>query len=226
MRKDLLEKYHSFYLTRLATLKTKNASLAQRMTDYKYQLFLSQPEVVDLYVCGLKPYAISGQTYDFPSESYPPNYHAYLDEDWSTRYIPRALQLIQLIQTHLLQTTPDTRRALVSSWFFQRAEDAKQLKAFGYQLADGIPFHRQILAELDVPYILCIGNGKTYSSFAGMCALYDIKAEDIRQTAYLDKSSLKWARSNERFILGVPHLSRYPVSDEMVRWLETIALMK
>jgi hypothetical protein len=227
LHQSLLKDYQSFYQKRLNALQTIKPELAQKIADYNYQIFLSEPEeAVSLYVCGLKPYARAEQTFDFPPQTYGSNYHAYIDEDWNTAYVPRALQLIRLIQIHLLNATPDTRRTLVSNWFFQRAEDAKQLKAFGCRLLEGLPFHRTIIHMVQPSIILCIGNGHTFSSFAGMCALHETAISDVQQIPYIDRSSLKLARANGRLILGVPHLSRYPVTEELTRWLQTIALMK
>lgn len=222
---NLTEHYHQLYEQRLVQLQQSQPQMAQKLANYGYQLFLSTPSnTVDLYVCGLKPYGQKGQQYALPPKKRAENYHAYLDETWRTPYVARALALIELIQKNLLQTTPEPRRTLVSNWFFQRAEDAKQLKTFGCQLSATIPYHRVILAHYTPKVILCIGNSKTYSSFAGFCLLHQVKNEDIQMVPYLDRSQLKMVRVNGRLLLGVPHLSRYPITGVLEAWIQDLAV--
>lgn len=220
---NLSEHYHELYEQRLAKLQKVQPELARKLADYKYQLFLSNPtSPVNLYVCGLKPYGQKGNKYELPRNEYPKAYHAYLDETWRTPYIARALKLIGRIQENVLHTTPNPRQTLVSNWFFQRAEDAKQLKQFSCQLSEAIPYHQAILAHYQPEIILCIGNGKTYSSFAGMCLLHQVKNEAIQTVSYLDRSQLKMVQANGRLILGVPHLSRYPITDVLEAWIQDL----
>lgn len=223
---ELYQQYQIAYTNRLQELSRRDTLLGERMAAYKFQLFLSWPRrltsPIELYVCGLKPYARAGHTYEFPPSELPEGYHAYLDESWSTPYVPRALQLIEIIQQHLGVASPDPRRSLVSNWFFQRAEDARQLRRFGLTLSDGLPWHRQIIDAFRPKMILCIGNGATFSSFAGMCQLHGVFVDAANTTPYIERSRLKYMRTADRLIVGVPHLSRYAVTDQLTDWLTAV----
>ena len=226
MLKALTTDYHTFYEAYLAALRSSAPVLAQRIADYKYQLLLSNPDPASirggLYVCGLKPYARRGQVYAFPDAELSPNYQAYLDEQWRTPYVARALQLIRFVQTELLQQPDDPRRVLLTNWFFQRAEDAAQLRQIGLKTAHGIPYHRQLLDYYQPKIVLCVGNGKAQSAYAGMVELHGAKGRKLYDDPYLDRSRLKALRTAERLIVGVPHLSRYGVDQRMLDWIREL----
>lgn len=224
---DLQQQYHSFYRAHLQRIATTAPAIEQRLLDYKFQIFLSNPELAyvknGLLVCGLKPYATAGTTYDFPLQRLPQNYHAYLDETWRTPYVKRALQLIELVQKDVLKTTPNPQHSLVVNWFFQRAEDAKQLKSMQLRLSDQVPFHQQILDFYQPKILLCIGNGNAFSAFAGMAKLHGLDIKSADTVDYLERSKLKLLRTKDRLIIGVPHLSRYVVNDRMQMWIKELS---
>ena len=222
---DLYQQYHTYYENHLRSVAAKDEALAQQLRDYKFRIFFSNPPLAvarnGLLVCGLKPYARTGQVYSFPPPTLPENYNAYLDETWSTPYVRRVLRLIEMIQT-ISPGIADPRRAVITQWFYQRAEDARQLKKFGLKLPDQLTFQQQVINYYQPKILLCIGNGNDYSAFAGMVALHNATVAAATTTPYLERSQLKYLRTPERLIIGVPHLSRYPVNATLETFIREI----
>jgi len=64
--------------------------------------------------------------------------------------------------------------------------------------------------------VLCAGNGPV-SSYAGMLRLHRTTTE--LETNYLGNSRLRAATAGERVIVGVPHLSRYEITEELTDFI-------
>ena len=214
--------YRPIFNERVARLEAPAALLARQ---YGFQLFLSQPGSlpISLLVCGLKPYAKTGGVYRETLPNLPPKYHAYLDEKWTTPYVPRVLHLIRHVQSCLLRVPVDPRQTLVTNWYFQRAEDARQLKIFGCELPDTLPYHQRIITHYQPQVILCVGNGKVNSAFAGMSMLFKVPETAWKTQNWQQRSQLKCFRTDKRLVVGVPHLSRYSPDTELLQWLENLS---
>ena len=188
------------------------------MANLGYQVFLSDPgsvRVGGVYFCGLKPYGQPGRVYPAPAPL-PQGFNAYRDAPTGSPFYPRALRLIRHGLGLTLGPAAPPEAALCTNWFFQRAADTKQLKAFGLDTLDVSAIHRQLLSEYQPKLILCVGNGPV-SSYRGMLDLYGLSTSvEVR---YRGNSRLRAAATEDTRIIGVPHLSRYPVTDELLAFI-------
>ena len=219
---SLYQDFDRHFRETLLLLHTQQPQVAQKMAAYKYELAytaaatLSQP--CPVYMVGLKPFAAIGQEYPDPVP-HPAGYHAYIDLAWQSPYPRRAIRLLEWAQRRF-SAIDSVRDIPVSNWYFYRAEDSRQLRKYGLPLIDCSRHHARILASVQPRVVICVGNSKSLSAFAGMCKLHGSDISQAVLTPYRERTQLKYLTTDERLIVGLPHLSRYDVTEEMLTWLE------
>ena len=181
------------------------------MRAQSYEVFLSDPTSArtgGVYFCGLKPYGAKGRSY--PVAKVPPTgFMLYRDTPSGSPFYPRAKQVIRYALDLTLGEEALLEAALCTNWYFQRAADTAQLKQFGLDRLDVSSVHQELITELKPTVILCAGNGPV-SAYAGILTL--LRLDTTHQEKYLGNSYLRVAqRDGSPLVVGLPHLSRYPV---------------
>lgn len=198
----------------------ETATLLARL---RYQLFYSDPTAArsgGVYFCGLKPYGRLSRTYRDP-EPLPQGHVVYRDEKGGHFY-RRAVAIIRRALDVSLGAEAPLAAALCTNWFFYRAEDTAMLKSFGLARIDCSVYHQRMVEALRPRIILCAGNGPV-SSYAGFLQLYGL--ETMRTEDYLGRSKLR--ESLVRLpqldyptrIVGLPHLSNWPVNEQALDFI-------
>ena len=217
---DDIERAVAVQLTACYTsLLGKNKSTAEDLRRQSFQVYLSDPGSVvigGVYFCGLKPYGAASRAYP-PPQSLPEGFTTYRDAPTGSPFYPRARTLIRYALDLTLGKEATLEQALCTNWYFQRAADTKQLRAFGLSELEATEVHRSLLDKFLPKLVLCVGNGPI-SSYRGMLDLHGV--ETSREERYLGRSYLRAATSTGgRKIVGVPHLSRYPVEESLLRFI-------
>lgn len=173
-----------------------------------YQCYLSRPafpEQLRVYCCGLKPYGWKGGTFEPPALEV--DEFEYLSNFTLGPFGQRAVMVIQAALGIEERQLP--RQVLLSNWFWQRAADSKQLKSWNWTVEDMLPFQKAVIDTIQPRLILSVGNGMTYSSFAGMCQLFNVDIKTVEKVKLEQRQSIKYFEKDGTFVLGVPHLSRF-----------------
>ena len=158
--------------------------LPQREWALRYRMapFASDPrlhlgtkrKIGGLYVVSMKPYAVARRHYSFGWEERAtrPDLHRWYDSEHAAgNFVREANDLLLRTLAHMEDDTP-AREVFNTYATFWRAEDAKQLKAFGLENIDCGSYHASFLARLQPQVVLCIGNGPEPSAFALMKRLH------------------------------------------------------
>lgn len=208
--------FHSEYERTLRELEQLGRTTeAAELRRLGYQVFLSDPHAAlprGVYFCGLKPYGSPGKSYPAGVEL-PPGYSGYRDGTARYPFYARARMVIRRALDSIFEEDIPLEAALCTNWFFYRAADTAQLKRFGLEQIDCSDHHRAFVEELSPRLIVCAGNG-AISSYAGFTKLFDL--ETTRTVPVGGNIKVKIATSNDFRIIGFPHFSRYPVSEEIL----------
>ena len=194
-----------------ATVAAAEPTVAQELQRLRMAPFASDPALTlrpcPLLVVSMKPYGAPGLDYPFGWEERAdtPGLHRWYDGGRGrSNFVQEADGLVRAV-LEAMELRMEARFVPNTYANFYRAQDAKQLRAFGLEATDCIAFHRQILAVVEPEVILCIGNGPAPSAYALYRRLLGPAAERIISAA--PRAKVKAFVADGRLIVGVPHLS-------------------
>ena len=191
-------------------------ALAAKLEQYGCAPFASDPKTTlrpgRVYVCSLKPYGAPGRTYPNGWDERPdsPGYHRWYDSGSATgNFVREAGALLKLTLSALGTADADPRDVFNTYAYPWRAEDSKQLKAYGLERINIEDLHRRWLDIVNPEVVLCIGNGPAPSAFVTLCGTVGLSPKHVTVVTPGPRLKVRYGRvEGGPQVIGVPHLSR------------------
>ena len=191
-------------------------ALAEQLAQYGCAPFASDPDTTlrpgRLYVCSLKPYGAAGRTYPNGWDERPdrPGYHRWYDSSSATgNFVREADALLRSTLATMGIADADPRHVFNTYAYPWRAEDSRQLKAYGLDRLGIGDLHRRWLNVVRPEVVLCIGNGPAPSAFVTMCAAAGLSPKHVTTVTPGPRLKVRHGLiGGGPLVIGVPHLSR------------------
>ena len=190
--------------------------LAEQLVWYGCAPFASDPEETlrpgRLYVCSLKPYGAPGHAYPngWEERKTNPGYHCWYDSPSATgNFVREADTLLRLTLATMGMADTAPREVFNTYAYPWRAEDSKQLKAYGLERINIEDLHRRWLDIVNPEVVLCIGNGPAPSAFVTLCGTVGLSPKHVTVVTPGPRLKVRYGRvEGGPQVIGVPHLSR------------------
>ena len=210
--------------------------LRARAADYRVAPFASDPETTlrpgPLYVVSMKPRARRGGRYPYgwDERRERPGLHRWFDGEAARgNFVREATALLRGAMAREGIDGWAPREVFNTYATFWRAEDARQLRAFGLANVDCAAFHAELLAAVRPRLILAIGNGPAPSALATLRHAAsglggDAEPLTVREVApriYVKtyRAAAAWLAPGERCrVVAVPHLSYVRAATLLAGW--------
>ena len=155
--------------------------------------------------------------------------NGYIDEVWKTgRGKAKAGEgfLQKRVQNLISEIGYDLKNVCASNLIFTKS---KNLKTLGYRFKDIADkcwnVHEEILKIVKPKIIIVFGNGESNSPYSYLKKKYNIKKDEIDSIKnyykYYAKSFTFELNGRKTYVVGLPHLSRFPIkNDEIYSWIQ------
>lgn len=160
-----------------------------------------------LYVVSMKPYGNGTDVYPFgwDERAEKPGFHRWYDgPNAGGNFVKEADRLLRQI-LKWMNVDMETRDVFNTYAYPFRAKDARQLKSFGLEAVTNLSLHKNFVRFLRPRLLLCLGNGPEPSAFALYRRVFDNL--DFMTIDVAPRTKIKYFRTPETLVLGVPHLS-------------------
>jgi len=185
----------------------------------------------DIYLMGTNPggsdnYLLSKDLEDLKTKTT----NGYIDEVWETgRGKPKAGESIlqKRVQNLISKIGYDLKNVCASNLIFTKS---KNLETLGYRFKDIADkcwnVHEEILKIVEPKLIIVFGNGESNSPYSYLKRNYGIQDNNIDlkpiENNNLNAKSFTFELNGRKtHVVGLPHLSRFPIkNDEIYSWIQ------